>query len=331
MKPKLIVMVGIQGSGKSTQAKILAEQYKQTWGNTSGYECGFGGSAMTEMDAPIVSSDEIRKELDLWDNSLVFEEVYRRINKYLKNGANVIFDATSATLKSRQQIFERVKEPCMKIAYVMNVPYEECVKRVEERNNTDSHTVPLDVVEKYWKSFQCPAKFEGWDEVILHNMVDRDVIIEDVIIEKMFNFNQNNPNHSLSLGEHSFEVFSKLVETFYPGININSNTLWDEIDNNTKETINLIRGTYLHDVGKLFTRVPNKKDPSYDSYYSHAEVGAYFKICKGWTPEEVKYETYHMHPYQWKTEKSHSKWKKIFGEEFYNNLLILNKCDIEAH
>ena len=313
MKPKLIVMVGIQGSGKSTQAEKLAEEY----GNTV-----------------IVSSDKIRKDYPELrnDNEKVFNKFYADINYHLRHGSNVIADSTNITLKSRKSYFDRVNANCIKIAYVMNTLYEECVERVEKRNESgNSHVVPLDVVEKYWKSFQCPAKFEGFDEVILHNVVDRDVIIEDVIIEKMFNFNQNNPNHCLSLGKHSFEVFSKLVGTFYPGIDINSNTLWDEINNNTKETINLIRGAYLHDVGKLFTRVPNKKDPSYDSYYSHAEVGNYFKICNGWTPEEVKYETYHMHPYQFKTEKAHSKWKKIFGEEFYNNLLILNKCDIEAH
>ncbi len=313
MKPKLIVMVGIQGSGKSTQAKKLAEEYENTI---------------------IVSSDKIRKDYPELrnDNEKVFNKFYADINYHLRHGFNVIADATNITLKSRKSYFERVKIDCTKIAYVMNTSYKGCMIRVEKRNESgNSHVIPLEVVEKYWKSFQCPAKFEGFDEIILHNMVNRDDIIEYAIIEKIFNFNQNNPNHSLSLGEHSFGVFSKLVETFYPGININSNMLWDEIDNNTKETINLIRGTYLHDVGKLFTRVPNKKDPSYDSYYSHAEVGAYFKICNGWTPGEVKYETYHMHPYRFKTEKAHSKWKKIFGEEFYNNLLILNKCDRDAH
>lgn len=309
---KLIVMVGIQGSGKSTIAKELAKEYGQDWEHTGGPYSDWGGCAMTHIDAPIVSSDEIRKEFPNFGNEKVFKELYSRVNKLLEKGANVIMDATNITIKARKQIFEMVKVPCEKIAYVINTSYEECVRRVKERNeDPNQHFVPLDVVEKYWKSFQCPAKFEGWDEIILHNKIEFNKDFATEIYNQMLKFDQDNPNHTYTLGHHSGLVF-KLV-------------LGNTFDKH------LAMGVQLHDVGKLFTKVPNKKDSSYSSYYGHENVGGYWKMCNGWSPEEIKYETYHMHPYQWKTDKAHEKWKKIFGEEMYNNLLFLNRCDREAH
>ena len=55
MTNSLIVMVGIQGSGKSTKAKELSVLY----------------------NAVILSSDEIRKTNPSWDNNKVFEYLYK--------------------------------------------------------------------------------------------------------------------------------------------------------------------------------------------------------------------------------------------------------------
>lgn len=330
-KQKLIVLCGLQGSGKSTVAKTLAEKYSNLFGSTSGPYSEWGGQAMTDFPAVIISSDQIRKDHPeiANDNDKVFDKYYADINYFLRKGSNVIADATNITIKSRKQIFERVKEPCKKICYIVNTPIETCRERLTIRNqDPNTHFVPLDVLDKYHKSFQVPFKEEGWDEILLDWVnIDYD---EDYILNKMFHFDQNNPNHSLSLGEHSTEVFSRIVEQFNPGININ-NIIWSDIENGTKETINLIRGAHLHDVGKLFTRLPNKNNPEYDSYLSHAEVGAYWKLCNGFTVEETFYENYHMMTYNWQTEKAINKWKKIFGEEKFNNLLLLNKADKEAH
>jgi hypothetical protein len=34
-----------------------------------------------------------------------------------------------------------------------------------------------------------------------------------------------------------------------------------------------------------------------------------------------------MAPFSWKEEKTKTKYKELFGVEYYNNLLLLNKCD----
>ena len=42
------------------------------------------------------------------------------------------------------------------------------------------------------------------------------------------------------------------------------------------------------------------------------------------------YVNFHMAPFFMESDKSKEKWKKIFGEEKFNNLFLFNKCDIIA-
>ena len=71
----LHLMVGIQGSGKSTFSKSLSKK----------------------LNCKIISSDEVRKMNPNLDEKKVFPEVYRLCAGELKNGNDVIFDATNIT------------------------------------------------------------------------------------------------------------------------------------------------------------------------------------------------------------------------------------------
>ena len=110
-----IVMVGLQGSGKS----IMAEYLKADMGNCE-----------------IVSSDAIRKEYNNEiTNDKVFKIYYARARELLQSGKNIILDATNITMKSRRQIFEQLKGiDCTKCCYIVNTPYEQCLKNLDERN-----------------------------------------------------------------------------------------------------------------------------------------------------------------------------------------------------
>lgn len=112
MKPMLIVMVGLQCSGKSTKAKEFALEY----------------------NAKVLSSDEIRKRFPDAKNETVFRLLYEQMNSLLESGVNVIVDATGTTIKMRKLLLSNVKQPCTKICHIMNTPYEECVKRLGKRN-----------------------------------------------------------------------------------------------------------------------------------------------------------------------------------------------------
>ena len=91
-KPKLYIMTGLSGSGKSTIAQKLAEENPNT---------------------VIVSSDAIREELtgkveDQTKNEEVFKIFHNRIRKNLENKKNVIAYATNITMKSRRAIMMKV-------------------------------------------------------------------------------------------------------------------------------------------------------------------------------------------------------------------------------
>ncbi len=308
---KLIVMVGLQASGKSTIAKKIAQNIEEIY----------------QEFVNIVSSDTIRKQYpELDTNEKVFNKYYADINYWLEKGHWVIADATNISRKSRKGYFTRVGKQYEKVAHIVNTPYEECVRRLEERNKDEnSHKVPLEALERYWKSFEIPFKEEGWYDIYLDTYspeIDYKGMRSYEAISQMKDFDQDNPHHKHTLGEHSKKVYDTLNEKFYEEL---PNGLWD------REKTNMLEGSKLHDVGKLWTKVPNKKDANISSYYGHANVGAYWKICNGFTIEEAFYENYHMHPYNWNTDKAKNKWKKIFGERKFNNLLTLNEADRLAH
>lgn len=135
-------MVGIQGSGKSTQAKILAEEY----GNTI-----------------IISSDRIRKDYPELrnDNNKVFDKFYADINYHLRHGSNVIADATNISLSGRNKLLKATRVPCEKIAYVMNTSYEECRYRVCRRN--------IECCKEKLKENLSAKEIQMWEERLLEN------------------------------------------------------------------------------------------------------------------------------------------------------------------
>lgn len=147
---KLFVMIGLSGSGKSTEALDI-------WQSSGG----------VHSNTIIVSSDCIREELcgdanDQSRNAKVFEEFHRRIRKGLQDGNDVIADATNLTIKSRKGVVKAVERiPCEKIAVVMATPFEECVNRDEHRDRI----VSADVIERQRRRFQIPFYKEGFDDI----------------------------------------------------------------------------------------------------------------------------------------------------------------------
>lgn len=288
---KLIVMVGIQGSGKSTWAKKYQEENE---------------------NVVIVSSDLIRKQEPTWDNEQVFRKFYIDMNTYLAiPNTTVILDATNLTLKSRRKIFNNLKnKDFIEVeAILIATPIDICIKRVRERNKDNkSHYVPEDIVWKYAMSFQIPIENEGFDLITIETVVNNNQAYKE-IWEEMKDFDQKNPNHSQTLDKHCFSVAIDLIY---------SDTMESEIG-------------LLHDYGKLFTQTFDDKGVAH--YYGHAEIGTYKLISEKSIIRThiLNIINYHMLPYNWKTEKAHNKWKNILGEKLYNDLLIFNKADRDAH
>lgn len=292
--PTVIVMCGLQGSGKSTKARYLKEEM----GNCE-----------------IVSSDAIRKEFDNnITNDKVFKIYYARARELLKAGTNVILDATNITIKSRKQIFEQLKGiDCTKECYVMNVPINICAERLLERNQDTKNQieVPLDVLYKYQKSFEMPFYEEGWDDIEINTIQSFVPSQYELCIDSMDNFEQKNSHHKYTVGEHGKKLEKFIKKYKFPkctGI--------------------------FHDIGKLFTQTIGEDGQAHyyqhhnvGAYFllSHTYLIEDINIL-----DLVFYVNYHMLPFTWQTDKAKEKWKKIFGEHKFEMLQTLNEGDKKA-
>lgn len=291
-KPTLFMMIGISGSGKSTYAQKVADEYV----------------------AKIVSSDAIRKEIfgdeNVQDhNDIIFQTYNSDIATCLRSGYDVIADATNLTYKSRKATFNAIKDiDCRVVALIQCTPLKDCLDMNSERERT----VPNNVIIKQIKCFQIPFFEEGFDEIVLCNKeTTPDHSYWKKIDSIMYRFNQNSPYHTQTLWSHSETVAKNFHISFV---------------------------AYYHDVGKIFTE--EKDDNGISHYYNHANVGTYVLLTK-YHPnikDEDIYNyvflynlflvNYHMLPFDWKTDKARNKWRGIFGEEKYADLMMLHEADL---
>lgn len=302
--PKLIIMVGLQGSGKS----VFAQELNQTMPNSV-----------------LLSSDEIRKKANI-KNELVFEILYRQMNTALENGQDVIFDATNITIKDRAAIYRAIEVDPVSVdveVIVMATPYEECLRRVAFRNKNGDHFVPLDVVEQYRNKFQVPVI--GEPSRVLNKPLDSISLIPTKkefnpqkyaqIKQKMDAFDQKNPMHTSTLGRHCDEVMAHYAH--YK-------------DDKMHEQFAL-----LHDYGKLHTQTFDSQGRAH--YYSHANVGAYQLLTEDNDIVDIDSQSdflgmialvnYHMLAFDWTSPKTTRKWTEILGEEMHRDLIEFNTSD----
>ena len=300
----LIVMVGISGSGKSSVAQGLAKKY----------------------NAIILSSDKLREEMynnvnDIDHNSEVFNELNKRLKFGLRDGKNVIVDATNLTIKSRKNILntakyversEKVK--INKIAYILTKPVEICIQDDQERTKK----VGKFVIMKQARSFQMPFYEEGFDEIIIHKFMNRKVTSQETfedLIYGMQGFDQKSKHHKYDLFEHTMLCYNELNNRI------------------GAEKPDLIVASLLHDIGKMDTQVIYEEDNE-AHYFGHENLGTYqlLDILRivgdiSNTVNTLFYINYHMLPFSWRNKDAFEKYEQLFGKEKYQNLMLLHECD----
>ncbi|MCC2380186.1 AAA family ATPase [Bacillus wiedmannii] len=258
--PTLIYLVGLPASGKSSYAKMLQKQYR----------------------AAIVATDELRQTLFYSETKqgktgILYRYAMERVREHLEDGRNVILDATNIERGFRVKALHRLHDiPNLeKRCYVVDTPYQECQKRNQERKRT----VEERILEKMYKKVEFPLMEEGWDQIeILHTPDSYNISkqeFQELLTEypsyeefyqrlnsipffsDMFQYDQGNPYHSLSLCQHTYMVYAHLTEN-YEG----------------EDLFVLQTAAVLHDTGKPFCRV-FKKLKGYHSYYGHEYVSTH--------------------------------------------------------
>ena len=313
-KPTLTMLVGLPGSGKSTYVK---ENF---------------------LEENIFSSDAIREELFGSDNNKVntpennqkvFTELHKRIKERLKSGQNAVYDATNINCKRRMAFLRELKNiPCKKYCVIIATPYEQCLIN----NKNRERNVPNEVIKRMYMNWSTPYYFEGWDQIEIYYTAKKFKNMLDIFewLEDFYNYNQKNHHHQHTLGQHCISVGNKL--SYYNG------------------SSELVMAGYIHDCGKPFTQsFKDKKEALGDEahYYQHHCVGAYnalfFKsgLLWEWSYEIDKVKVsalinYHMHPYFWENDekngkKTAEKYKELWGEGFYNDVMKLHTADLACH
>ena len=150
MNNTIYIAVGLPGSGKSTYAKNFIK----------------------DKDIEYLSSDELRAvygkdETDQSVTSIVFGHIKRKVDEFLKDGKNVLVDATSVNRKERADYINTAKKYGAKVvALVFKMDRAGLIARNQKRGSEGGREVPTFVIDKMLAKFEEPSTNEGIDEVI---------------------------------------------------------------------------------------------------------------------------------------------------------------------
>lgn len=283
-RPKLIMMVGLAGAGKSAIAQQIANN----------------------IDAEIISSDEIRKEFckdvnDQSKNGFVFNEMYKRAKQLLKNNKNVILDSTNLKACNRKAALEWFKHiDCIKFAYIIATPFEKCLANNKHRKRS----IPEEVIKHQRETFQIPFYEEGFDAIFI-DRENEDLKTLRELAEKF-----RCPESKKT--KHSFKYYYILAQNF-------------------KDDKIKYKATFLLDYGKFFTTDIEKNGKT---IYIHPNVGAY-EVLTSLDYEDMTYGqlfellfiiNYHATPYY----MSATQLNNLFGEEKTQFLLKLKSLNVKG-
>ena len=150
MNNTLYITVGLPGSGKSTYVKNFIK----------------------DKDIEYLSSDSLRavygkSEEDQTVTPLVFGHIKKKVDELLKDGKNVLVDATSVNRKERSDYINTAKKYGAKVvAIVFKMDRQGLIDRNKKRGEQGGRVVPDFVINKMLAKFEEPSYSEGIDVII---------------------------------------------------------------------------------------------------------------------------------------------------------------------
>jgi hypothetical protein len=197
----------------------------------------------------------------------------------------------------------------------MATPYEECLRRNTERERK----VPEYVINRMYFNFNIPYWYEGWDDIRVEYDIFKGYYGKPVNWYNNYkDYNQYNSHHKLGLGDHCYVSALRLDD---------------------RGPVELFCAAYIHDCGKpeTATFTNSKGEVTTEChYYNHQYVSGYKALLFDYSnPLEVAIVVmWHMQPYFWEkdnNEKLHNKYRKLWGDELYCNIMKLHAADKTAH
>lgn len=260
-RPKLILLVGPPGCGKSTYAKKYIAEHSHTIH---------------------LSSDEIRAELYgdasiQTDHGHVFALMQSRAVDVLNNWNSVLYDATNMTRKDRAGIIAACPKFVKIECHIIWAPIETCI----ERDAARKRIVGKDVIDRMLKRFQAPYCDEGIDEIKIVWPKNWNCIMYVDDIRRAMDIAHDNPHHTLSIKDHCDAAAQYALDNNY-GSNVYAAALY-------------------HDVGKPYVKAfedAKGNTCEHAHYYQHHCLSAwmYYGVYDG-DPEIPWLISTHMDPF----------------------------------
>lgn len=260
---RFLMMMGIAGSGKST----IAEKLKVTMNN-----------------CVLLSSDAIREELygdrrDQNHNTEVFAEMHKRTISSLKEGRDVIYDATNINSKRRINLLRSLPKGTIKELYYVCPNLSD----IKAQDNKREYKVGLECINKMYKNLQVPYSHEivRWDTITVDigctpneespfvtrakEMTERLFTYEEFvealkecdngIFKDFIGMAQDNPHHTFTVDKHTYYVYKYV---------------WEHYNKEDKEDV--ILASIFHDIGKPYCKT-YQDGLRYARYFGHDNVG----------------------------------------------------------
>ena len=146
----LYITVGLPGSGKSTYAKEFIKG----------------------KDVEYLSSDSLRAvygkgEDDQTVTPIVFGHIKKKVDEFLKDGKNVMVDATSVNRRERSDYINSAKNHGAKVVtIVFKMDRQGLIERNKKRGEQGGRVVPDWVIDKMLNKYEEPNYNEGIDVII---------------------------------------------------------------------------------------------------------------------------------------------------------------------
>ncbi|MHB0869105.1 MAG: AAA family ATPase [Chloroflexota bacterium] len=164
--PTLIVMVGPPGTGKSHLVRLLAQK----------------------VPLKVVETDEIRRQLTphpeytALENRKVFHIAHRKIDRLLRQGKDVVFDATNIYERGRRTLYRMAESDGAKLLIVRTLAPDEVVQ--ERLRGRMAGVNPADRSEADWEVYlRMKRQFEeiGRPHMVVDSSRDLDWAVEEIV------------------------------------------------------------------------------------------------------------------------------------------------------
>ena len=150
MNNTLYITVGLPGSGKSTYVKNFIKDKEIEYLSSDSLRAVYGKSEEDQTVTP-----------------LVFGHIKRKVDEFLKDGKNVLVDATSVNRKERSDYIKTAKKYGAKIVVIVfKMDRQGLIERNKKRGEQGGRVVPDWVIDKMLAKFEEPSYSEGIDVMI---------------------------------------------------------------------------------------------------------------------------------------------------------------------